>query len=144
MATAPTSYSDFNKQLIEDLRAHGGKPTSGPFANSDLMILHTVGVKSGEARLAPVVYSCDRDRLVIVASKGGAPNNPSWFANLVAQPIVTVEADGETFEAKATVVANRAERDRLYAQHAERYPGFLDYEKKTDRVIPVVVLERVR
>ena len=144
MANAPTSFSDFNKTLIEDLRTHGGKTTSGPFANSDLLILHTIGSKSGEPRLAPVVYSCDRDHLVIVASKGGAPKNPSWFANLVAHPTVTVEADGETFKASATVVADRAERDRLYAQHAERYPGFLDYEKRTDRVIPVVLLDRIR
>jgi deazaflavin-dependent oxidoreductase (nitroreductase family) len=144
MANAPTSYSEFNRHTIEDFRANGGKTTSGPHVNSDLLVLHTVGVKSREERLAPLVYTCDGDRLVIVASKGGAPKNPSWFDNLVANPTVTVEAGGETFRAKATVVADRTERDRLYAQHADRYPGFREYEKRTDRVIPVVLLDRIR
>ncbi len=143
MANAPTTYSDFNRSVIEDFRAHGGKVTSGYHVNSDLLVLHTIGAKSGEERLAPVVYTRDGDKLVIVASKGGAPRNPSWYDNLLAHPDATVEAGGETFKVHATVVADRAERDRLYAQHAKRYPGFLDYEKKTDRVIPVVLLERV-
>jgi len=143
MAEARPSFSDYNRTVIDEIRANNGKLTSGWFANADLLILHTRGAKSGHERLAPVVYTRDGNRIVIVASKGGAPENPSWFTNLSANPDVTVEAGGETFQAHATVVADRAERDRLYAQHATRYPGFLDYEKKTDRVIPVVVLERV-
>jgi len=143
MANAAMTYSDFNRTTIEDFRAHNGKTTSGPHVQSDLLILHTVGVQSGEERLAPLVYTRDGDRIVIVASKGGAPRNPAWFDNLKANPHVTVEAGGETFEARAEVVADRAERDRLYAQHAKRYPGFLDYEKRTNRVIPVVLLERI-
>jgi deazaflavin-dependent oxidoreductase (nitroreductase family) len=141
MANAP-SMSDYNRTTIDDFRAHGGKVTSGYHVNSDLLILHTVGAKSGVERLAPVVFTRDGDTIVIVASKGGAPKHPSWYENLLAHPDVTVEAGGETFKAHATVVADRAERDRLYAQHAKRYPGFLDYEKKTDRLIPVVLLER--
>jgi deazaflavin-dependent oxidoreductase (nitroreductase family) len=143
MASAPTSYSDYNRTTIEDFRTHNGKATIGPHVHSDLLILHTIGVRSGEERLAPVVFTRDGDRIVIVASKGGAPRNPAWFGNLTAHPLVTVEIGGETFDARAEVVTDRAERDRLYAQHARRYPGFLDYEKRTDRVIPVVLLERI-
>lgn len=140
-APAP-SFADFNKMLIEDFRAHGGKTTSGPFVGADVLLLHTIGAKSGQERVTPLIFSRDGDRIVIVASKGGAPTNPAWFANLVANPVVTVEVGGETFRARATV-ADRAERDRLYAQHASSYPGFLGYQKRTDRVIPVVVLERL-
>jgi deazaflavin-dependent oxidoreductase (nitroreductase family) len=142
MTSPSPSYSDFNRSLIEDFRAHHGKASSGFFVNSDLLLLHTVGARSGQERVTPVVYTRDGDRLVIVASKGGAPDNPAWFANLVAHPVVTIEVADETFQAQATV-AEPKERDRLYAQHATRYPGFLDYAKKTDRVIPVVTLERV-
>jgi deazaflavin-dependent oxidoreductase (nitroreductase family) len=140
--TSPTpTYSDFNKAVIEDFRAHHGQVTNGPHVHSELLLLHTMGAKSGHERVTPVVYTRDGDRLVIVASKAGAPTNPSWFSNLVAYPVVTVETGDEMFMARATV-AEPAERDRLYAQHAQRYPGFLDYQKRTDRVIPVVLLER--
>jgi deazaflavin-dependent oxidoreductase (nitroreductase family) len=142
MTNPSPSYSDFNRSLIEDFRAHHGKASSGFFADSDLLLLHTVGARSGLERITPVVYTRDGDRLVIVASKGGAPDNPAWFANLVAHPTVTLEVGDETFQAQATV-AEPKERENLYARHAERYPGFLDYQKKTDRVIPVVVLERI-
>ena len=77
-----------------------------------------------------------------MASKGGAPLNPAWFANVVANPVVRVEAEGETFTARA-VVAEGAERDRLWAQHVAQHPGFADYERKTSRVIPAVTLERI-
>jgi deazaflavin-dependent oxidoreductase (nitroreductase family) len=141
MTSPAPSYSDYNKSVVEDFRAHHGKVTSGPHVSSDLLLLHTVGARSGGERVTPLVYTRDGDRMVIVASKGGAPSNPSWFANVVAHPVVTIEAGDETFKARATV-AEPAERDRLFAQHARRYPGFLDYEKRTDRVIPVVLLER--
>lgn len=136
-------YADFTRALIDDFRAHGGRVTSGPFLGRDLLLLHTVGAKSGQPRIAPLVFSRDGDRLVIMASKGGAPTNPAWFANLVAHPEVTVEAGGETFKARA-VVATGAERDRLWAAHVERYPTFADYEQKTTREIPAVILERIR
>jgi deazaflavin-dependent oxidoreductase (nitroreductase family) len=88
------------------------------------------------------VYSRDGDHYVIMASKGGAPTHPAWYHNLVAHPIVTVEVGAEKFEARASV-AQGAERDRLFAQHAAINPGFNDYQKRTSRVIPVVVLERL-
>ena len=138
---ASQTYADFTRSLIEDFRAHNGRTTSGPFVNSDVLLIHTTGAKSGQEHVTPVVFSRDGDRLVIVASKGGAPTQPAWFHNLVANPMVTVEAGGESFRARATV-ADAAERDRLYARHAAKYPGFLDYQKKTDRVIPVVLLDR--
>jgi deazaflavin-dependent oxidoreductase (nitroreductase family) len=138
---ARPAYADFTAALVADFRAHGGKVNSGPFLDRDLLLLTTTGARSGETRLAPVVFSRDGDRIVIVASKSGAPTNPAWFANLVANPIVTVEVGAETFRARATVT-DGAERDRLFAAHAAINPGFNDYVGQTTRVMPVVVLER--
>lgn len=137
-----TSYRDFNRSLIEDLRAHGGRSSDGPFKGRDLLILTTKGAKSGETRETPLVYTRDGDRLVIVASKGGSPTHPAWYHNLRAHPNVTVELLGKRFEARATVV-DGDEYERLYQQHAEPNPGFLEYRKKTSRKIPVIVLERL-
>jgi deazaflavin-dependent oxidoreductase (nitroreductase family) len=133
--------NDFNRGVIDEFRANDGK-TSGPFAEAPLLLLTTTGAKTGKERVIPIVYTRDGDRLVIAASKGGAPTNPDWFRNLSANPQVTIELPGEKFRARATV-ADRVERDRLYAAHAEAMPGFAQYEQKTDRVIPIVVLDRV-
>jgi deazaflavin-dependent oxidoreductase (nitroreductase family) len=135
------ALNDFNQGVIDEFRANDGK-TTGPFADAPLMILTTIGAKSGKERVIPIVYTRDGDRLVIAASKGGAPTNPDWFHNISAHPEVTVELPGEKYTARATI-ADRAERDRLYAAHAEAMPGFAEYEAKTDRVIPIVILERV-
>jgi deazaflavin-dependent oxidoreductase (nitroreductase family) len=128
--------------LIADFRANGGKVTSGPFTGRPVLLLTTTGAKSGEPRLAPVVYSRDGEHHVIVASKGGAPTHPAWYGNLLANPVVTVEVGGETFQARA-IVAEGAERDRLFAAHAAANPNFNDYQRRTTRVIPVVLLERL-
>lgn len=133
--------TNFNQQIIEEFRANQGKVTNPNFLNSDLLLLTTTGAKSGNPHTVPVVYSKDGDRIVIIASYGGAPTNPAWFHNLVVHPEVTIEVGDEKFLAKATVVEDDTERDRLYAQHANRYPGFNDYKAKTDRKIPVIVLE---
>lgn len=130
---------NFNQTIIETFRANGGKVPGW----SRLLLLTTTGAKTGVQRTSPIAYSTDGDRLVIAASKGGAPTHPSWYSNLLANPIVTVELDSERFQARATVVTDVAERDRLYAQHAELMPGFAEYEKKTTRKIPVVLLERI-
>jgi deazaflavin-dependent oxidoreductase (nitroreductase family) len=132
----------FNDRIIEDFRAHQGRMTSGPFSGRSLLLLTTKGAKTGEERTSPLVYSRDGDRLVIVASKGGAPTHPGWYHNLRADPEVTVDLGTEKFRARATVVAD-AERRRLYDLHAAIMPAFADYEKKTTRKIPVVVLERI-
>ena len=136
------AFADMTKALIADLRAHHGVVTAGPFLGRSVLLLTTVGARSGAARLAPLVFSRDGDRLVIVASKGGAPAHPAWYLNLVANSEVTVEADGETFRARA-VLTEGDERERLFAAHAAVNPGFLDYQERTTRVIPVVLLERI-
>ncbi len=128
----------FTESLIADFRAHGGRVSSG----RSVALLTTTGAKSGQPRLVPVVYSRDGGRYVIVASKGGAPTNPAWYQNLVAHPVVTLEVGRETFEARATTVEG-AERDRLFAAHAAANPNFNDYQQRTTRVLPVVLLERV-
>jgi deazaflavin-dependent oxidoreductase (nitroreductase family) len=139
---ARSAYHDFTTALVEDFRAHGGRVTSGPFLDRNLLLLTTTGVRSGEPRLAPLVYTRDGDSIVVVASKGGAPADPAWYRNIVANPIVTVELGGETFQARASI-AEGEDRDRLYAAHAAEYPAFRDYEAKTTRVIPVVRLDRI-
>jgi deazaflavin-dependent oxidoreductase (nitroreductase family) len=133
---------NFNETLIEDLRAHDGQATSGPFHGRPVLILTTTGAKSGERRETPLAYTGDGDDIVIVASMGGAPRNPAWYHNLVANPRVTVELGGDTFQADARVT-DPEERRRLYDRHAEVYPGFREYEAKTSRSIPVIVLKRV-
>jgi deazaflavin-dependent oxidoreductase (nitroreductase family) len=127
--------------LIRDFRASGGQVTSGPFAGRSVLLLTTTGARSGQPRLAPLVYSREGKHYVVVASKGGAPSHPAWYHNLVANPVVTVEVDGETFQARARWTEG-AERDRLFAQHAALNPNFAEYQRRTTRVIPVVVLER--
>jgi deazaflavin-dependent oxidoreductase (nitroreductase family) len=136
-----TSFQEFNRNLIQDIRAHG-KATSGPFQGRDVLVLTTTGAKSKEVRETPLVYSRDGDHLVIIASKGGAPTHPSWYHNLVTHPEVTVETAGEKFTARAHV-AQGDEYERLYGQHADINPTFHDYRKKTTRKIPVIVLERI-
>ena len=133
---------DFTQRLIDELRSHGGQVTTGPMAGRPLMILTTRGARSGEERTAVVTYTRDGDRYVIAASKSGAPTNPDWFHNLQANPEVSVEAGGEAFTARATVTTGE-ERDRLWEQHAGERPEFREYPKITDRVIPMILLDRI-
>lgn len=134
--------ASFTDTLISDFRAHAGHVSSGPFLGKPLLLLTTVGARSGERRIAPVIYTRDGDRYVVVASKGGAPTHPAWYHNLLANPRVEVEVGGETFTATARPVDDPAERRRLYDQQISVLPGFAEYERRTTRVIPVVVLER--
>lgn len=139
--TTPTpDPNDFNARIIAEFRANGGK-VGPPFEGAPMVLLTTTGAKSGQERVNPLVYSTDGDRVVVIASKAGAPTNPDWYHNVRANPTVKVEIGDETYAATATVVEG-AERDRLFDAQAELMPGFRDYEKATDRVIPVVVLER--
>ena len=140
-AVMSTSYQDFSRNLINDLRTNG-KPTSGPFLGRNVLILTTKGAKSGEVRENPLVYTRDGARYVIVASKGGAPTHPAWYHNLAKHPEVTVEVGKEKFEARANI-AQGDEHERLYTQHADINPTFHDYRKRTTRKIPVIVLERI-
>ena len=139
--TATNDINDFNRQLIDEFRANNGK-VGGPFERAPLVLLTTKGAKSGQLRTFPVVYTRDGDRIVVIASKGGAPNNPAWYHNLVANPEVTVELPGEKFVARASV-ATGDERARLWRVQADLMPNFDEYQQKTTREIPVVILERV-
>lgn len=132
---------NFNQKIIDEFRSNRGK-TTGPFANSDLLLLTTRGRKSGKETTTPVVYTRDNGRLVIVASKGGAPTHPGWYHNLIANPEATIEIGAEKYKVRA-VPAMGDERTRLYDQHASRYPSFKEYQAKTTRTIPVFVLERI-
>ena len=134
------NYEAFTQALMADLRTNG-RPSSGPMAGRPLMILTTTGAKSGQPRSAVVTFTRDGDRYVVAASKGGAPTHPAWFFNLKANPEAKVEADGQAFTARATITEG-AERDRLWAQHAEERPEFREYPTKTTRVIPMILLER--
>ena len=137
-----TTYEDFNRNLIADLRANAGRATSGPFNGGSLVILTTTGAKTGETRENPLAYTRDGDNYVVIASKGGAPTHPAWFHNVVANPDVKLEVLGETIPARARV-AEGEEHQRLYDAQAAVMPGFAEYQKKTTRKIPVVVLEPV-
>lgn len=135
-----TSYSDFNKNLIADLRANHGQATSGPFRGGTVLILTTTGAKSGETRENPLAYTRAGDNYVVIASKSGAPSHPAWFHNLVANPDAKVEVLGETIPVRARV-AEGEEHGRLYDAQAKLMPAFADYQKKTSRKIPVIVFE---
>jgi deazaflavin-dependent oxidoreductase (nitroreductase family) len=134
------AFQQFNKRLIAEFRANGGK-VGGQFAGAPMLLLTTTGRRSGQPRTNPVVYTTDNGRYVIIASKGGAPTNPDWFHNLRANPEVIVEIGGETFPARATVPEG-AERDRLFTRMVDQMPGFGEYQTMTTRQIPVVLLER--
>jgi len=136
---------EWNLKTIEEFHAKKGLGV-GPWRDN-LLLLTARGAKSGDDITTPLVYRKDGDRYVVVASKGGAPEHPEWLHNLETNPIVELEvaADGgtETFKAKAKPIMNGPERDRLYEHLAEVWPSFRDYQRRTERTIPVVVLERV-
>jgi len=135
-----TDVNEFNRNLIDEFRANDGTVT-GPFEGAPLLLLTTTGAKSGKKRTTPLVYLKDGDRIAVFGSKGGAPAHPAWYHNLVANPDVTVELPDDSFEGRA-VVAEGAERDRIFAAQKEVMPAFSDYESKTTRTIPVILLQR--
>lgn len=131
----------WNAAIIKEFRENNGK-VGGQFEGAPLLLLHTTGARSGAERINPLAYTRDGDRLVIIASKGGAPTNPDWYYNILANSQVSVELGSEHFPARATV-AEEPERTRLFDQMVAQMPGFADYQRNTTRTIPVVVLERV-
>ena len=137
-----TTFQEFNRNLIKDLRANAGTATLAPWTGRQLLILSTTGARSGEPRETPLVFTRSGADYVVIASKGGAPSHPAWFHNLVAHPEVQVEVGGERFRARARV-AEGEERDRLYEAQSRLLPNFAEYQRKTSRQIPVVVLERI-
>jgi len=132
---------DFNEKLIDEFRANGGK-VGGPFEGAPLLLLHTTGAKTGRTRVKPLAYRREGDRLVVFGTKGGAPTHPDWFHNIEANPRVTVEVGSDRFDADARV-ARPDERDRIWRLQTQDVPVMADYQKKIDRTIPVVILERV-
>src|SRR6266704_29466 len=135
--------ADWNEATIQEFHSQAGKGI-GPFGDQ-LMLLTTVGARSGEERITPVMFHRDGERYVVIASKGGAPDHPGWFHNLKANPVARVEVGGETgmekFEVRARE-AEGAERDRIYAERVAIAHGFGEYERQTSRKIPVMILER--
>lgn len=132
--------SDWNKRIIDEFRANGGR-VGGQFEGAPLLLLHTTGAKTGQTRVNPVMYQADGERLAVFGSKGGAPTNPDWYHTLVANPRASVEVGTETFDVIARV-AEGEERERIWQTQKERYSGFADYERNTARQIPVIILER--
>jgi len=133
--------NDFNQQIIEEFRANGGR-VGGPFEGARLLLLTTIGARSGAAHTIPLGYLPDGgERVLVIASAGGAPNHPAWFHNL-AHPRVTVEDGTFTYDAQA-VVLEGAERDRVFARAVEADPGWADYQATTTRILPVVALLEV-
>lgn len=131
---------DFNTRNIAEFRSSGGK-LGGPFEGAPVLLLTTVGAKSGQQRISPMMYLPEGERIFVFASNAGSDRHPSWYHNLRANPSATVEVGTETYSVTAAEITG-AEHDRLYAIQAERYPGFAAYQERTDRVIPVVELIR--
>ena len=134
-------YADWTKNLIADIRANG-RPTSGYFEGRQVMVLTTTGAKSGGSRTTVVTYTRDGDDYVVVGSNRGEPDDPAWFTNLVANPVVTVETEKQSVEARATV-AEGADRDALWDRHVAEHQQFADYPSKTDRIIPIARLKPI-
>ena len=135
MTEAP---ADYNAQIIAEFRANRGR-VGGRFEGAPLLLLHTTGARSGTQYTNPVVYLEDDGRYVIFASKAGAPSNPGWYHNLKAHPEVTIEVKDGTIAVTASEVTGE-ERDRLYDRQTQIMPGFAEYQRKTERAIPVVAL----
>ena len=136
-----SDWNNWNNRMIDEFRAKGGRGVGG--FGDRLLLLTTRGAKSARTLTTPVAYHHDGDRYVIAASKGGSPTHPAWYHNLVKHREATIEVGTERFRVRTTPIAKGPERDRLYEAHAALMPGFREYPKKTTRVIPIVVLERV-
>lgn len=137
----PDSEVASNKRTVQDFREHGGQITKGPLKGARVLLMTTTGVKSREPRIAPLGYTRDGDRYVVVSSNSGGPTDSAWLANIHANRNVTVEVGAERFPARATVTKG-TERRRLFDAHIAALPIFARYESMTEREIPVVVLER--
>ena len=133
--------SDWNTKIIDEFRAKGGVGVTN--FGDRLLLLNVRGAKSGKTYTIPLAYHRDGAKYIVAASKGGAPTHPDWYSNVIANPDVEVEVGGKTLKAHARILPSGPERDELYARHASLMPGFHDYEQKTERTIPVIVLEPV-
>lgn len=136
-----TDFNAFNDGIVDEFRANHGV-VGGPFAGAPMILVTHKGAKSGIERTSPLVYTQDGDRVVIIASMGGAPTHPAWFHNIKANPQVRIEVGDESYTANAEILTEGAERQRLFDQQAALMPNFKEYQEKTDRVIPVIVLTK--
>ena len=132
----------WNLEIAREFRANEGR-VGGMFEGRPMLILTTVGAKSGKPHETPLVYQPDGERMYIFASKAGHDSHPAWYHNLLAHPEVTLEVGTETFKARATVVEGE-ERERVYQRQVATMPQFAEYQAKTTRVIPVIALDRIR
>ena len=134
-----TEPNDWNTKIIEEFRANEGR-VGGQFQGAPLLLLHTVGARSGKERINPMMYQAVGKGYAVFASKGGAPSNPDWYHNLVANPHATIDVGTRTVPVRARI-ADGVERDTIWETQKQRYPGFANYEASTTRQIPVVILE---
>ncbi len=134
-------FKEFNKSIINEFRANGGV-VGGYFADVTLLLLTTIGAKTGLTRVNPLACQIDGERCIIIASYGGASTNPPWYHNLLSNPEVSIELGSEQFTARADVL-DEPERTDFYAKMIEIKPVFSEYRSKTTRVIPVVALTRL-
>jgi deazaflavin-dependent oxidoreductase (nitroreductase family) len=141
LITDPRAMDELNQAAIREFRANQGK-VGGQMEGMPILLLTMTGAKTGRTLTRPLCYSRDGERLVIIASYGGAPRNPPWYYNLLAHPVVTVEVGTEKFKARAAQTEG-AERQRLFDAQARLMPFFNDYQQKTRRQIPVLTLTRI-
>jgi deazaflavin-dependent oxidoreductase (nitroreductase family) len=133
-----TEVNDFNRGVIEDLRSTHGHP-GGPFEGAPVLLLHTAGARSGEERVHPLIYLADDGRYLLFASAGGVDSSPAWYWNLIAKPDASIEVGDEHLDVRAVELSG-GERDAKYADQAQRYPQYAEYQRMTSRTIPVVAL----
>ena len=133
------NVNDFNQTIIQEFRENDGR-LGGQFEGAPVLLLHSTGAKSGQERINPMMYQAVGENWAVFASKAGAPTNPDWYRNVMANPDATIEVGTETKPVRARV-ATGDERSAIWATQKERYSGFADYERQTDREIPVVILE---
>ena len=138
------AWNNVNSDVVKQFRNDSGKSSSGMFKGARLLLLTTTGAKSGKERINPLAFTRDGDNYVVIASKGGSPTHPDWYHNILANPEVGVEVATHSsvnqFRAHARI-AEADERRRLYDAQAAVMPNFAEYQKKTEREIPVIVLE---
>lgn len=137
--TDPAAMRDMNTALIAGFRASDGH-LGGAFENVPLLLLTTIGAKTGNRRTTPVNYTRDGDSYVVIASKSGAPTHPDWYHNLRANPCATIEAAGQQLQVQARIT-DQDERQRLFERHAAALPNFAAYQRRTSRRLPVIVLD---
>jgi deazaflavin-dependent oxidoreductase (nitroreductase family) len=135
--TMPDDVHAYNEKLIEQFRTDGG----ASMGDRKLLLLTTVGRKTGKRRTTPMMFVEDEDRLLVIASNAGAPTDPDWYRNLTADPYVTVETPGHEFKARATPLTG-AEYDRTWADVKEKFPFFAEHDERAGRQIPVVALTK--